>query len=153
MGAPSRTQFGGIKSFEVVQHVLAAHVLPLCTSPDHLLFFDDMPHVLQSQIAHYIRVPPYFNHTDVTILADVLAPLGEELDNWHSAIVDAVDTQKEEFSRLENRYIMTPQDYDTTEDDETMFRKAFHDFLGTAKPSRVNKKMLRGTKTRKARRS
>ena len=152
LDAPCRILFGDVKSFELVQHVLAAHDLPPCTSPDHLLFFDDMPHVLQSQIAHYVRVPPYFNHTDVTILADVLAPLGEELEHWHSMVIDAVDAQKADFSRLENRYIMSPQSYDTTEDDEAMFRKAFHDFLGTAKPSRVNKKTLRGTKTRRTQR-
>jgi len=153
MGAPSRTQFGGIKSFEVVQHVLNTHDLPQCTSPDHLLFFDDMPHVMKSQITHYIQVPAYFNHTDVSILADVLAPLGEELDDWHSGIIGAVDTQTEDFLRPDNKYVMLPQDYNKTEEDEAMFRKAFQEFLGTARLSRVKKRSLRGTKTRKARRS
>ena len=153
MDAPSRAPFGAIKSFEVVQHVLETHELPQCTSPDHLLFFDDMSHVLQSQIPHYVQVSPYFNHTDVAILADVLAPLGEELDDWHSTIIDAVDAQKEDFLRPDNQYRMSPQDYDTTEEEEAMFRKAFQEFLGTARPSRVKKKSLRGTKTRRARRS
>lgn len=153
LSAPSRASFGDVKSFELVQHVLEAHDLPQCTSPDHLLFFDDMPHVLQSQITHYVRVPPYFNHTDVAILADVLAPLGEELDHWHSVIIDAVDIQQEEFLRPDNKYIMSPQNYDAIENDETMFRKAFQEFLGTARPSRVKKKSLRGTKTRRVRRS
>lgn len=153
LGAPSRADFGDVKSFELVQYVLEAHNLPQCSSPDHLLFFDDMSHVLQSQITHYIQVPQYFNHTDVAILADVLAPLGEELDNWHSTIVESVDAQREDLLDMGRHYMMSPQDDDAIEHDEAMFRKAFQEFLGTARASRVRKKNMRSTKTRRARRA
>ena len=155
MGSPCRAAFGDVKSYEVVQHSLSAHNLQPCTSPEHLLFFDDMSHVLQSQIPHYVRVPPYFNHIDVMIIADVLDPLGEARDDWQSAVDGAKARQTRDVvaARLEDiAYILTPQETEQTEEDETMFRKAFQDFLGTGRPSRVNKKTLRGTKTRKSRR-
>jgi hypothetical protein len=153
-GASCRRGFGDIKSYEVIQHCLTEHKLPLCTSPEHLLFFDDLEHVLQSQIPHYVRVPAYFNHTDVSVLADTLMSFGQTQEGWDDLVETAVKTQQRELKEKGNLYVLSPQDPDSVADDEVMFRKAFHDFLGTGKFSRINRKTVRHSpgKTRKMRR-
>ena len=150
--ASCRRRFGDIKSYEVIQHCLSEHNLPLCTSLEDLLFFDDLEHVLQSQIPHYVRVPPYLNHTDVSVLADALLLFGQTQEDWNDLVEMAVKTQQQELREKGNQYVLSPQDPDAVAEDEAMFRKSFQDFLGTGKFSRINRKTARPGKTRKMRR-
>jgi len=154
MSAPCRKEFGAVKSYEAVQHCLAAHDLPQCSSPEHLLFFDDLSHVLQSQILHYSQVSPYLNHTDISILADVLRPLSESYDDWDALIESAIESQRKEIR--ENGYIMEPQELSVMVEEEGLFLKAIRNFIGSMKHSRMNKRNSNvsfGTKkTRKMRR-
>jgi hypothetical protein len=152
LSAPCRREFGSEKSYEAVQHCLATHDLPPCSSPEHLLFFDDMSHVLQSQILHYVQVSAYLNHTDVSILADVLRPLS--YDDWDALVESAVLSQRQEIK--DNGYIMEPQEMSVMAEEEQLFHKAIRTFLGSAKNSRINRRngklSFGAQKTRKVRR-
>ena len=142
--APCRTRGSLVKSFEEIQKCLAAHKLPQMTTPDDLLFFDDLEHVLQGQITHYVRVRPYFNYTSVYTLIEVLGFLesyvGEK--EWKETTEAAARFQIKDMKERENHYILTAPDRTDTEKDKVMFNDALDRFLGV---------MRRGPRTRRVR--
>ena len=58
-----------IKEFDQIQRCLASEGLPTMSRVQDLLFYDDLEHVLQRQIPHYVRVRPYFNSTPVDLVS------------------------------------------------------------------------------------
>jgi hypothetical protein len=79
-----------IKDFHTVQHCLAAHRFPVCSSPADLLFFDDQPHVLAGEIPHYCRVRAYHNQTPVWRIREALGRYATD-----DAVADATELAAE----------------------------------------------------------
>lgn len=129
--APCRQRYGMVKSFESIQACLLAHNLPECSSVNDLLFFDDMSHVLESQIKHYVKVPPYFNHTPAMLLIEALSTIGNKLSctRWTTIANKSLDQQIGDFNRADNRYIMDKQSNKEHMRDVAMYRNAFNVFL------------------------
>lgn len=63
------------KSWDIVQSCLEYSRLPTMSSPDDLLFYDDMVHVLSSEIPNYVQVSPYFNYTPYDKVFEHLEPV------------------------------------------------------------------------------
>jgi hypothetical protein len=57
-------------------HVVDA---PLPTTKDDLLFFDDLDHILATEIPNYVVVPKYWGVTTVMQVAEALAPIREAI--------------------------------------------------------------------------
>ncbi len=64
------------KSLDEIQECLTYERLPGARS---LLFFDDMKHVLTSQIPNYIQVSPYIHYTPVSQIYHILTPVFQRL--------------------------------------------------------------------------
>jgi len=79
-----------IKDFRTVQHCLAAHRFPVCSSPDDLLFFDDQSHVLEGEIPHYCRVRAYHNQTPIWRIREALGRYATD-----DAVADATELVQE----------------------------------------------------------
>ncbi len=131
--ASCRQLYGMVKSFESVQTCLIAHGLPECSSVNDLLFFDDMSHELQSQIRHYIQVPPYFNHTPATSVIAALSGIGNSLNctRWVTIVNKSLDQQAADFSRPDNQYKLEKQSQQEYMNDIAMYKAAFASFLST----------------------
>jgi len=132
-GAPCREPYGSLKSFHSIQACLAAHGLPECSSVHDLLFFDDMSHLLEYQITHYIKVPPYYNHTPAIAVVKALSPIGNTLRcaQWTTLAAKSMDQQDDDFRRPDNRYVMEQQSNHEYQRDIEMYRSAFRTFLRT----------------------
>ena len=68
------------KSWDMIQHCLKASGYPQISSKRDLLFYDDLGHILQKEIPHYIQVPPYYYVTPHKRIYDVLQSLFSEFD-------------------------------------------------------------------------
>lgn len=127
--SPARTPGSLDKSYSEVQRLLSGHGLPMLTSERDLLFFDDMVHVLTSEIHDYVQVRPYYNHcpTDrvISALASCEALVGKE--TWDKIVARARHYEKTESSEL---YKSTPPTPSENAFDRHMFLQAFRRFLG-----------------------
>lgn len=132
-GAPCRPKTSYVKSYASVQTCLKYNNLPECTSKNDLMFFDDMEHVLQKEIPHYVQVPPYFNHTPATHIIQLLLPiLSKHVDDvrLNAMVKRALTFQMNDFRRADNQYKMIPPSRHETERDVALMRAAFSKFLG-----------------------
>jgi uncharacterized membrane protein len=129
--APCRQPYGMAKSFASIQTCLRAHGLPECSSIHDLLFFDDMPHVLENEIPYYVKVSPYFNHTPAMLVIEALSSIQNKVTciQWTTIANKSLDQQIHDFKRPDNRYIMKPQSKQEYNRDIAMYRKAFYAFL------------------------
>ena len=64
-----------VKDWEGVVTCLKSHGLVVPASKQDLLFYDDMPHVLERQIPHYCRVPKYTFVTPQALFIALVNPL------------------------------------------------------------------------------
>jgi hypothetical protein len=64
-----------VKDWAGVVACLKSNGLTPPTSKNDLLFYDDMPHVLERQISHYCRVPKYTYVTPQKIFIALITPL------------------------------------------------------------------------------
>ena len=110
---------------------MIAHGFPPPSSPDDLLFFDDMKHVLAGEISHYVQVPPYVNHTSVHTLIEVLGFLegivGSE--EWRQICDSALAAQESDMKRHDNIYVISPQTREERTADASVFLTAIDRFL------------------------
>jgi hypothetical protein len=71
---PERTS-SFIKDWDGVINCLKSKGLAPPVRKQDLLFYDDMPHVLERQIPHYCRVPKYTFVTPQALLINLIGPL------------------------------------------------------------------------------
>ena len=132
--APVRKQYGSVKNYEVVQACLKSEDLPKCSSPNDLLFFDDLIHPLCKEIPNYVRVSPYLYQTEVHGLLETLAPLQIYFkgDTWSNLVKETLRLNKHDFARPTNTYMARPQPLDGIVSDIKQFRNAFQAFAKSA---------------------
>ncbi len=143
--SPLRTPGSLDKSVSEVQRALSGYGLPLLTSERDLLFFDDMVHVLTSEIRDYVQVRPYYNHCPIERVIAALAPCEESVGKvfWEKIVAKARHYENDHDGRL---YKSTPPTASENIMDRYVFSQAFRRFLGHDYPV-----MHRG-KTRRSRR-
>lgn len=78
------------KSWDMIQHCLKASGYPQITSKRDLLFYDDLSHLLQKEIPHYIQVPPYYYVTPHKRIHDVLQSMFAEFDLREPAVTATI---------------------------------------------------------------
>lgn len=136
-----------VKHFASIQHCLRDKGLRPCSSIHDLLFFDDLEHILQYEIPHYIRVPPYLQHTDMDTLLANLQPLSKFFTSraWKRVKRNAISL-----------YIQQPvYPFSVMEMEKEMFVGAIQSFVSqdqSAKPIR-SRKTLKATRHRQGTRS
>lgn len=130
--SPCRSTTGRLKTYDGIQIALQQHHLPECSSRNDLLFFDDMHHRLELEIAHYILVPPYYRHTDISLLLEAFSPmrpvLGEDL--WYTIEDQGSHIQQSEMrEHIPELHIAHSQDPECIASEMELFRGAIRAFL------------------------
>lgn len=145
--SPTRPPGSLEKSYSEVQRALAGNGLPLLDSERDLLFFDDMAHVLTSEIRNYVQVRAYMNRcpleTVIAALSDCEAVVGS--DDWAKILAKARYYEKDSNDEV---YISTPPIVGQSIMDKYMFSTAFRRFLGRgggAKTRRRRRKVRKNT--------
>jgi len=129
--SPAREGYPLIKNYEIVQKCLQAEGLPLCSSPNDLLFFDDLDHPMSKEIRHYVQVPAYLNQTEIKRFLVAIQPMQEyfEEEDWNSIVRKSLLLNIRDFNRPNNTYKPFPQPTYETVRDLKVFNDAFHSFL------------------------
>ena len=77
-----------VKSYSDICNCLHVKDLPLPSTAEDLLFFDDMEHVLTSEIKYYVKVPKYDGRVSVITVAAALESLKTAVgDDFFTQIV------------------------------------------------------------------
>jgi hypothetical protein len=130
-GSPLRSPNSLEKSLREIQRALSLARLPLLTNVRDLLFFDDMVHVLTSEIPGYVQVRPYLNTCPVSQIAQAFRQCafyaGEA--RWKSLVETALQYEKSDKDSIS---IVTRPTLEETIADQNMFRAAFQGFFGMA---------------------
>jgi len=136
-----------VKDYAGIVRCLKYHKLPPPTSPNDLLFFDDLQHVLQNEIPHYVQVRPYLNRMPVEMLAAAIGGVvGIELP--------LKAAQKQEHEDLEHLdYVFEPQPDDEYAADEAQWLGGIKEFLKKKRPSNTIKNVQGGGRNRTRRAS
>ncbi len=132
--APCRTQGSIDKTFTDIQACLSAYGLPPASSSADLMFFDDMEHVLAGEIPNYVQVRPYFNHTSIYTLLEVLdffRPIVGEAA-FKTVAEEAARNQIADLKARDNLYVLTPPTVDEMRSDMAAFRSAIQQFFRSA---------------------
>lgn len=151
-GSPFRSN-DGVKDFQNIQNCLAGYELPLLSSPDDLLFFDDLEHVLASESRHYVKIRPYFNYTPIDHVAYALSYLQLFMDftDWADIYNIGLEYQKEDLRSL-RQYIPEKPDADETKEDRQIIKAVFRGFFeshGLKVGGGEKKRNAKSSKTRK----
>jgi hypothetical protein len=122
-----------VKDYDGISRCLKYHKLPLPTSPNDLLFFDDLKHALADEIPHYVQVKPYWNRMPVEMLAGAIGNVvGIELP-----LNEAKKQEQEDLQHLD--YIFELQSEEDYAADELQWLNAIRDFLKKKRPSNTTK--------------
>jgi hypothetical protein len=145
--SPLRSPGSLEKSYAEVQRALGSAGLTLLSSPGDLLFFDDMSHVLQSEIAHYVQIRPYFNVCPIATVAEALRGCARLVspEVWARVLEEA--TADDRAERRADALAKPPTEEDTRQD-KAVFRGAFGSFLPTGGTRRRRRRTHR-TATRR----
>jgi hypothetical protein len=127
-GSPLRSPGSLEKSYAEIVRALGGAGLPLPSGPQDLLFFDDLPHTLQSEIPHYVQVRAYMNACPLDRVIAALEPCEEIVtpEIWGQALTMARGDDRSE--RREGALSIPPTVKDTRSDAE-VFETAFDRFL------------------------
>jgi hypothetical protein len=121
-----------VKDFDQIQRCLASEGLPTMNSPNDLLFYDDLAHVLHKQIPHYVQVQPYFNYTPIHLVQLELSPIMTKF-NVPPQTVSAVMNEglKTEADDMKNdpEMIPYPPTRETAGQSKDMFLGELRNFL------------------------
>jgi hypothetical protein len=121
----------------MIQHCLKASGYPQITSKRDLLFYDDLSHILQKEISHYIQVPPYYYVTPHKRIHDVLQSLFAEFDLKEPAVTatirEADGMEKQEI--LSDRELMQVPPPNDSKREMDVFLAGLEDFLQDGVPS------------------
>lgn len=125
------------KSWDMIQHCLKASGYPQITTRRDLLFYDDLSHVLQKEIPHYIQVPPYYYTTPHKRIHDVLQSLFAEFDLREPAITatirEADGMEKQEI--LSDRELVQSPPPTESKKEMDVFLTGLEGFLQDGAPS------------------
>ncbi len=94
------------KSWDIIQHCLTYSKLPTMSSPNDLLFYDDMLHVLSSEIPNYVQVTPYFNYTPYEQVFEQLEPVLKSA----GVPVHLIEKTLQYAKMIENQDLLTNED-------------------------------------------
>jgi hypothetical protein len=136
--APSR-RGDETKNFTLIQRSLHHAKLPKLLNRTDLLFFDDIDHVLQGEIQHYVKVPPYVFVTPHMNVFRVLQSLFTEQEVPKHLLDEAIK-QGDLFEQQDHKdrfykFVSPPGNLDTSH-----FRKGFQAFLrGTLSDSKTRR--------------
>lgn len=154
-GSPLRSPGSLIKSISEIQGALAKKGLPLLTSSNDLIFFDDMVHELSGEIKDYVKVRPYLNLCPLDRVVNALAHLENIVGSiaWSTTVKLAYQYQNED---KDGRYIKTPPTAIETLQDTLIFHQALLHFLGQRagalkSSSRKNRRFSRNKSRRRSR--
>jgi hypothetical protein len=142
------------KDFDQIQKCLASEGLPTMENTNDLLFFDDLEHMLQRQIPHYIRVRPYNHYTPIHLVHLELSPIFTKF-NISPETVSKVMNQgvKTEANDMKNDADMIP--YPPTKDDAAESRDVFvselKNFLKSSPRSKTRKQTISNRRTTRRR--
>jgi hypothetical protein len=146
--APSR-RGDETKNFTLIQRSLHHAKLPKLLDRADLLFFDDIDHVLQGEIQHYVKVPPYVYVTPHMNVFRVLQSLFTEYEVPKHLLEEAIK-QGDLFEQQDHKdrfykFVSPPGNLDTS-----VFRKGFQAFLrgtlGDSKTRRIQSKKRKQTR-------
>lgn len=131
--SPARKGYPYLKNYEIVQKCLQAEGLPLCSSPNDLLFFDDIDHPMSKEIKHYVQVPAYLNQTEIKRFLVAIQPMQDffEEEDWNTIVQQSLLLNVRDFNRPNNTYKPFPQPTYETVRDLKVFNDGFRSFLGT----------------------
>lgn len=153
--SPLRSPGSLIKSLSEIQGALAKKGLPLLTSSNDLLFFDDMVHELSSEIRDYVKVRPYLNLCPLDRIVNALSDLENLVGSiaWSATVKLAYQYQSED---KDGRYIKTSPTTQETLQDILKFHQALTHFLGQRAGalkscSRKNRRFSRSKSRRRSR--
>jgi hypothetical protein len=128
-GSPLRSPGSLVKSYAEIQGALARKGLPLITAGSDLLFFDDMVHVLTSEIRDYVQVRPYVNLCPLDRVVSALSGLERNVgaEAWAAIVKLARHYAVEDSS---SHYAKIPPTLKETIVDRIMFYQTLKNFLG-----------------------
>ena len=141
--SPERGEPTGIKDWASITNSLAYHGLPLPTTKNDLLFFDDKTHALTPEIAHYTVVPAY--HSSATLADALRCGLGQG-QGTHK------DKKNSRWEKLPRWQGGTAHRVPVEDEGRGAFLDSIHRFLKDVRTSRTNKKSRKSRQTRKNRR-
>lgn len=141
---PARKPYDLEKNFRVVQLCLAAEGLPLCSSENDLLFFDDLLFPMNDEIKYYVQVPAYLFQTEVNEFLNALQPMKKYFSEseWHSMVQYNRELNKRDFQRPHNTYKPYRQSLDEIMRDRMIFSNAIETFVTKEKQGRKNRLYL-----------
>ena len=142
-GSPLRSPGSLEKSYAEIVRALERSGLPLPSSPQDLLFFDDMEHTLQSETPHYVQVRAYMNTCPIDRIISALTPCAEIAtpEIWEKALSKA--RGDDPGDRRDGALSMPPTVKDTRSDAEA-FETAFDRFLSSAGGGATRRRRRRG---------
>lgn len=136
------------KTWEQVVDCLTAAKLPAPKHIRDLLFYDDLDHVMATQIPHYVKVPPYFYTTPTATIFRDLKPVfqREGIPMERLMTVRQTAEEMESHDLAENHEIkMQPPTPAEIAGDIGVFMEGFRRFMETGKSTKrsrtANKKM------------
>jgi hypothetical protein len=134
LNAPCRTPGSLDKTFKDIQACLEAHDLPPASSAADLMFFDDLEHVLASEIPNYVQVRPYHNHTSINVLVEVFDFMKSYVGDaaFRKVAEQAARDQMGDLKARDNTYVLTAPTAEERRADLTQFREAFQRFFARA---------------------
>ncbi len=126
--SPLRSPGSLEKSYAEVQRALGGAGLSALSGPDDLLFFDDMPHRLQSEIAHYVQVRPYMNTCPLDRVVEALKDCAKLVtpEIWARVLEEA---KADDRGDRRDGAVSTPPTVRDTLEDKAVFQGAFGSFL------------------------
>lgn len=120
----------GKKDLRCIARLLEAHGFTSAPLRKDILFYDDMRHVLQSEIPNYIHVRPYVHYTPYARLRAVLRPLREMFGAKWESVCAASRRDQHADMREHGIYELEPQrGIDSLRDYEILY-SGLAQFLG-----------------------
>lgn len=117
------------KDVRCIAQLLEAHGFTTMPLRKDILFYDDMRHVLQTEIPHYVQVRPYIHYTPYARLRAVLRPLRDLYGTKWESICAASRRDQHADIRDHGIYELEPQrGIDSLRDYEILY-SALSEFL------------------------
>jgi hypothetical protein len=136
------------KSFEGVKACLRSVGLPGPTTTSDLLFYDDLEHVMQKEIPHYVQVPAYFNTTPHRLVFQDLKPIFQR-EGVPKDLVDRAFAEGEAAETADLRedrdLIPRPPSANETAEHMSVFMEGFRRFMAARRLPTGTRRQKTGT--------
>ena len=142
---PCRVKEPLIKSFDNIQNTLKCHKLPLLSSPNDLLFFDDQIHILIDEIPNYAQVKPYTNLTPIYSLMLLTLKNENELPSLERTKASSM-AMNEQMSHIDNKQtLLRPMANYQIENEIQQFKHFYINFISGGYNKRYGRHSTRKT--------